>query len=77
MTSNGKILVTGAGGFIGSRVIEMLHLAGVQSLRAAARQWASCARIARFPVEIVKMNLLDDAEVAAFMDGVSQPGADV
>ena len=72
MTSKGKILVTGAGGFIGGRVIEMLHLAGVRSLRAAVRQWASCARIGRFPVEVVKMNLLDDAEMAAAMDGVSE-----
>lgn len=70
MSTNGKILVTGAGGFIGGRVVEVLHLSGVRSLRAAVRQWASCARIGRFPVEIVRMNILNETDIAAAMEGV-------
>lgn len=71
MPTNETVLVTGASGFIGGRVVEVLHLAGKHAVRAAVRQWASCARIGRFPVEIVKMNVLDERDIAAAMDGVS------
>lgn len=71
MTTKGKILVTGAGGFIGGRVVEVLYLSGAYSVRAAVRQWSSCARIGRFPVEIVKANILDEKDIAAAMEDVS------
>jgi len=35
-----KVLVTGAGGFIGSRIVEMMHGMGFATVRAGVRRWA-------------------------------------
>lgn len=65
------VLVTGAGGFIGGRVVEVLHgLPGV-AVRAAVRRWSSAARIGRFPVEIALCDITDAGQVRAAMDGVA------
>lgn len=58
MSSPGPVLVTGAGGFIGGHVVEILHLTGLAAVRAGVRTWAGCARIGRFPVDIVPCDLL-------------------
>lgn len=64
------VLVTGAGGFIGGRVVEALHGSGLAAPRAGVRRWASAARIGRLPVEIVQCDVMDAAQVRAAMDGV-------
>jgi nucleoside-diphosphate-sugar epimerase/predicted dehydrogenase len=48
-----KVLVTGAGGFLGSRTAELLHGGGSCDVRALVRRPASAARLARLPLEVV------------------------
>jgi predicted dehydrogenase/nucleoside-diphosphate-sugar epimerase len=55
----GKVLVTGAGGCIGARLVELLHLAGDRKVRAGIRRWSSAARLGRFPVEICLADVMD------------------
>ena len=69
--SERKILVTGAGGFIGGRMVEVLHTLGVGTVRAGLRRWSSGARVGRFPVEMVKCDVRSAEEVRAAMDGVT------
>jgi nucleoside-diphosphate-sugar epimerase len=64
------ILVTGAGGFIGGWVTEALHLAGATNLRAGVGRWASCARIARFPVEIRHCDVMVPESLDGAMTGI-------
>ena len=66
-----KILITGAGGFIGGWIAETLHLKGVK-VHAGIRRWASAARISRFPVKIVPCNVLDKEQINRAMAEVTQ-----
>lgn len=70
LPEDGKILVTGATGFIGCRIVELLHLSGVTNVRAAIRQWSSAARLGRFPVDIVIMDLMSKVDINRVLDGV-------
>ena len=70
MSETKRVLVTGAGGFIGSRIVEMMHDMGFATVRAGVRRWAAAARIGRFPVEIVQCDVSDAAQVRAAMSGV-------
>lgn len=54
-----RVLVTGATGFIGGRLVERLVLAEGASVRALVSGYSRCARIARFPVELARADLLD------------------
>jgi predicted dehydrogenase/nucleoside-diphosphate-sugar epimerase len=71
-SGGGTLLVTGASGFIGGRVVEMLHLTGERKVRACINRWSSAARIGRFPVDIVRMNLMEPEAIAAALDGVTE-----
>ena len=64
------MLVTGAGGFIGGRVVEVLSLSGRRPVRAGIRRWSSAARIGRFQPEIVLCDITDPEAVRAALDGV-------
>lgn len=66
-----KILVTGATGFIGCRIVELLHLSGKTNVRAAIRQWSSAARLGRFPVDIALMDLMKKDEIHKALDGIT------
>lgn len=68
-TSDGPILVTGAGGFIGGRVVEVLHSLAPHSVRASVRKWSSAARIGRLPVEIVLCDVTDARQVRTAVEG--------
>lgn len=70
--STGKpvILVTGAGGFIGGWIAEALYLSKFADVRAGISRWASAARIARFPVEIVQCDIMSEASLDAALKGV-------
>ena len=70
MTSEPRVLVTGAGGFIGGRVVEVLYRRGMD-VRAGVRRWASAARIGRLPIEIVQCELADPRQLDAACEGVA------
>lgn len=65
------VLVTGAGGFVGGRVAEVLHQLDGYQPRCGVRRWSSAARIGRFPMEIVQCDVTDADQVARALDGVS------
>ncbi len=65
--SQRRILVTGASGFVGGRLVEACCLSGYAQPIAAVRNWTRAARPARFPVDIRTCDILntDDAAQAA------------
>ncbi len=70
MLPDTRILVTGAGGFIGGWLVETLCLNGFANVRCGVRRWATAARIARFPAEIVLCDLTNVDHVKAAMKGI-------
>src|SRR5438132_1231321 len=54
-----RILVTGAAGFIGCRLCEVLMLTRAFEPRAFVHSTGSAARLARFPVDMVVGDLCD------------------
>jgi len=70
LPEDGKILITGATGFIGCRIVELLYLGGKSNVRAAIHQWSSAARLGRFPVDIVIMDLMNKDEIRQALKGV-------
>src|SRR5438477_10340665 len=70
LSSDRPILIIGAGGFIGGRVVEVLQgLLGIP-VRASVRRWTSAVRIGRLPVDIVLCDIADADQVRRAMDGV-------
>ena len=70
MTLAGKtILVTGATGFIGGRVVERLLLEENANVRALVRNFSSAARIARFPINMIHGDLTQADKVREAMQG--------
>jgi nucleoside-diphosphate-sugar epimerase len=65
------VVVTGAGGFIGGRVVEVLHRSGQATVVGAVRRWASAVRIARQPIEIRLCDLTKAEEVDACVRGAT------
>jgi nucleoside-diphosphate-sugar epimerase len=63
------VLVTGATGFIGGRLVERLVLGEGARVRALVSSYARCARIARFPVELVRGDLRERRSVAEAAKG--------
>ena len=66
-----KVLVTGAGGFIGARLVEVLHCAGGWQVVAGVRRWSTAARVARFPVELAQCDIRNAGQVARALSGVT------
>lgn len=71
MSNDKTILVTGATGFIGGRLVETLYLSGSANVRAGIRRWSSAARIARFPCEVRLCDVLDKKQIAQAMAGTT------
>ena len=65
-----RVLVTGAAGFIGTRLCEALHMTHACQVRAFLHSAGSAARVARFPVDFVLGDLCDARDVERAMDGV-------
>jgi uncharacterized protein YbjT (DUF2867 family) len=66
-----RILVTGAGGFIGARLVEVLHCAGGWQVVAGVRRWSTAARVARFPVSLAQCDIRNAAQVRQALQGVT------
>lgn len=66
-----KILVTGAAGGVGSRLVEMWAAQGrLGELRCMVRSYRTAARIMRYPqLEVVEADLLDEASVRRAAEG--------
>ncbi|HET9634716.1 MAG TPA: NAD-dependent epimerase/dehydratase family protein, partial [Gemmatimonadaceae bacterium] len=65
------ILVTGAGGFVGGRIVEVLHELNDGTVRGGVRRWSSAARIGRLPVDIAPCDVRSAASVRAAMKDVT------
>ena len=66
-----RVLVTGAGGFIGARLVEVLHCAGGWQVVAGVRRWSTAARVARFGVELAQCDIRHREQVARALSGVT------
>jgi dihydroflavonol-4-reductase len=69
MTDDGLVLVTGAGGFVGSAVVRSLLAAGYP-VRALLRTTSPRANLAALAVDIVEGDMRDPESVARAMSGV-------
>jgi len=64
---NGQILITGATGFVGCRLAEVLVREHQAEVVAMVRSWHKAARLARLPVRMVHGDLLDRASLQEAM----------
>lgn len=58
-----RVLITGASGFIGGRLCEVMALTGAYIPRAFIHSTATAARLTRFPIEFTIGDLRDSASV--------------
>lgn len=65
-----RVLVTGAAGFIGGRVVERLRDEPGVEVLAGVRGWKGCARVARLGVPLVRCDLMEDESVGRAVTGV-------
>lgn len=65
-----KVLVTGASGFLGGRVVESMLLSGTETPVAAIRNWSRASRVARHAVEIAICDILNPEQVDRVVAGV-------
>jgi nucleoside-diphosphate-sugar epimerase len=63
------VAVLGAGGFIGNRLVETLHLRGEHRVRPVVRRAASLALSARFPLDGRLADARDEAALTAAFSG--------
>ena len=64
-----RVLITGASGFIGGRLCEVMALTGTYTPRAFIHSTATAARITRFPIEFTIGDLRDGASVDRAVEG--------
>src|SRR5579871_1148270 len=63
------IVVTGGSGFIGGQLVERLASVGCRNLKTPVRNYRTCMQIARFPVAMSRMDLLDPDSVRQSLKG--------
>jgi predicted dehydrogenase/nucleoside-diphosphate-sugar epimerase len=67
--SAGRVVVTGGTGFIGSHLVGRLVQLGFGEISVPIRRIASCAAVARYPVSLKTLNLLDAQQVRSIVEG--------
>jgi predicted dehydrogenase/nucleoside-diphosphate-sugar epimerase len=65
----GPVFITGGTGFIGSHLVERLSVTAPNSIVAAVRSYRTCAEIARFPISLPRVDLLDSGAVRQALRG--------
>ena len=65
-----RVAVLGAGGFIASRIVEMLHLGNVAEVRPVARTAAGLGRASRFALDARVADAFDAGALRRAFDGV-------
>ncbi|TVP58151.1 MAG: NAD-dependent epimerase/dehydratase family protein [Gemmatimonadales bacterium] len=65
-----RVLVTGAGGFIGGRVVEALLELDRFEVVPALRRWSTAARIGRYPIDPVQCDLMEPDQIADAVAGI-------
>lgn len=65
----GKTVVTGGTGFIGTALVERLAALGFEKITVPVRNYKTCASVARFPVDLPKIDLTNAASVRTQMKG--------
>ncbi|MEQ9400286.1 MAG: NAD(P)-dependent oxidoreductase [Longimicrobiales bacterium] len=70
MSGELRTLVTGAGGFIGGRIVEALLQLDGRTPVAGLRRWSTAARIGRYPIEPVQCDIMNPGQLATVMDGL-------
>lgn len=65
-----SVLVTGATGFIGGRVVEKLFLNHDFRVIAGVHSWSKAARIGRFPVDLRQIDVLNKKSLTKAFKGV-------
>jgi predicted dehydrogenase/nucleoside-diphosphate-sugar epimerase len=68
-TPRKRVLVTGATGFIGSRVAEIMRLRDGWDVRAIVHNPGNASRLARLPIEMVQGDLKDQEKLRKLVDG--------
>ncbi len=64
-----RVLVTGATGFIGGRLVERLIVEHGAEVRALVRNLAAAARLARFPVTVLRGDITSSPDLAVAIQG--------
>ena len=65
------ILITGSSGFVGSWLVELLHLGGHPSVRAGIRGWSNAARLGRTSADIVFCDVMKPDQIDAAVAGAT------
>lgn len=64
------VLVTGGTGFVGTHLVRKLHDLGCERIAVPVRNYRTCAPVARFKVDLPKVDLLDKDQVLKAMNGI-------
>lgn len=67
--SPAKVVVTGGTGFIGGHLVNRLVDLGFSEITVPVRSYKTCAEVARFPVRMPRINLLDYKQVKTAIGG--------
>ena len=65
-----KVLVTGATGFVGGRLVERLVHENDVQIRCLIRDVGRASRVARLPVELLRVDLSNANEIERAVDGI-------
>ena len=65
-----NILVSGAAGFIGGRIVLVFSAEPDVILNAGVHSWKGCARVARMGIEMVRCDVTDPAGVKRAVEGM-------